>query len=83
MSGRRKNTHANAADFHGAQTLVKGFAMLRAFRVGDCYLGNNNIAIRTGFSQPTVSRLAGTMLRLGYLRYSESLGKYALSTPSL
>jgi DNA-binding IclR family transcriptional regulator len=84
MSGRRTSAAhpvvADASGADGAQTLVKGLAILRAFRAGDRYLGNSDIAARTGLTRPTVSRLAGTLVQLGYLRYSESLGKYALGT---
>jgi DNA-binding IclR family transcriptional regulator len=84
MSGRRTSASlpvvADASGADGAQTLVKGLAVLRAFRAGERYLGNSDIAERTGFTRPTVSRLAGTLVQLGYLRYSEALGKYALGT---
>jgi DNA-binding IclR family transcriptional regulator len=87
MSGRRASATlpvpAVTGEIDGAQTLVKGFAVLRAFRAGERYLGNSDIAARTGFTRPTVSRLAGTLVQLGYLRYSEPLGKYALGTPLL
>ena len=33
---------------------------------------------RTGLPKATVNRLAGTLVQLGYLRYDDSLGKYAL-----
>src|SRR5437868_10002274 len=41
-------------------------------------LGNQDFVRRTGFPKATVSRLAGTLVQLGYLRYDDSLGKYAL-----
>ena len=60
---------ADASGADGAQTLTKGLAVLRAFRAGERYLGNSDIAERTGFTRPTVSRLAGTLVRLGYLSH--------------
>jgi len=87
MSGRRSSGNvsmaADAGAIDGAQTLVKGLAVLRAFRAGERYLGNSEIAERTGLTRPTVSRLAGTLVQLGYLRYSESFGKYSLGTALL
>jgi DNA-binding IclR family transcriptional regulator len=59
-------------------TLAKGLAVLSAFRAGETYLSNRELAERTGYTKPTVSRLARTLLELGYLRYSASLGRYAL-----
>ena len=66
-----------------ALTLAKGLAVLRAFRAGETYLSNRDLAERTGFSKPTVSRLARTLLELGYLRHSPTLGRYALGTAVL
>jgi DNA-binding IclR family transcriptional regulator len=87
MSGRRSSASmpvpADVGTIEGAQTLVKGLAVLRAFRAGERYLGNSEMAERTGLTRPTVSRLAGTLVQLGYLRYSESLGKYSLGTALL
>lgn len=84
MSGRRASAEPafspSAEDGLGAQTLAKGLSLLRAFRAGDSYLGNGELAERSGLSRPTVSRLAGVLVRLGYLRYSDESGKYALGT---
>ena len=41
-------------------------------------LGNRDFAERTGLPKATVNRLAYTLTVLGYLRYDETLGKYAL-----
>lgn len=58
--------------------LARGLEVLRAFRAGDGPLGNQEIAERTGLPKPTISRLTYTLMRLGYLSYSERLGKYQL-----
>ncbi|WP_441617277.1 IclR family transcriptional regulator [Cupriavidus sp. RAF12] len=58
--------------------LARGLELLRCFRTGEAMLGNQDFVRRTGFPKATVSRLAGTLVQLGYLRYDESLGKYAL-----
>lgn len=60
--------------------LARGLEVLRAFTPHDGTLGNREIAERTGLPKPTVSRLTHTLTRLGYLTYSERLGRYALGT---
>jgi DNA-binding IclR family transcriptional regulator len=64
-------------------SLARGLEILRAFSPTDRLLGNQEIAARTGLPKPTVSRLTHTLTRLGYLTYSERLGKYQLGTPVL
>jgi DNA-binding IclR family transcriptional regulator len=63
--------------------LARGLEILRAFAPSETLLGNQEIAARTGLPKPTVSRLTHTLTRLGYLTYSERLGKYQLGTPVL
>lgn len=58
--------------------LARGFAILRCFEYGEQFLGNQDIALRTGLPKPTVSRLSFTLASLGYLSYSPALEKYAL-----
>lgn len=59
--------------------LARGFAILRAFRVGDHYLGNAELAERVGLPKATVSRLTQTLAEIGMLTYLESIGKYELA----
>lgn len=58
--------------------LARGLELLRAFRPGETLLGNRDFVERTGLPKATVNRLAYTLTTLGYLRFDESLGKYAL-----
>ena len=58
--------------------LARGLAILRCFRSGDRYLGNKEIARRTGLAKPTVSRLTYTLKRIGFLTHSKSREEYAL-----
>jgi DNA-binding IclR family transcriptional regulator len=53
-------------------------SILRCFDYGEQFLGNREIALRTGLPKPTVSRLTFTMARLGCLSYSRAREKYAL-----
>lgn len=60
--------------------LARGLELLRAFTPQEPLLGNQELAARTGLPKPTISRLTHTLTRLGYLTYSERLGKYQLGT---
>lgn len=63
--------------------LSRGLDVLRSFGPRDRWLANQEMARRTGLAKPTVSRLAYTLTRLGYLRYSERLNKYALGSAAI
>ncbi|MEC5406465.1 IclR family transcriptional regulator [Paraburkholderia sp. MPAMCS5] len=60
--------------------LARGLELLRCFAPRERYLGLSELARRTDLPKATVARLAGTLAKLGYLHYSESLGKYSLGT---
>ena len=64
-------------------SLARGMSILRAFRAEDRVLGTHAIAERTGLHKTTVSRLLGTLTKLGYLRYMPEYGKYAVSNQVL
>lgn len=66
-----------------SHTLSKGLALLSAFRPGELHLGNKEFAERTGFSRPTVSRLAKMLVELGFLRHLGPIGRYALGNAVL
>lgn len=75
-------THVNK-DRQFVIALARGLEILRCFKPDDHLLGNKDIARHTGLPKPTVSRLTYTLTRLGYLNYSEELGKYQLGTAVL
>ena len=58
---------------HEESALGRGLMILRAFDIGEPYLGNAAIAERTGLAKATVSRLTQTLLELGYLLYRADL----------
>lgn len=58
--------------------LARGLEVLRCFRPGEVFLSNADMAKRTAIPKPTISRLTYTLTKLGYLAYSDSLGKYQL-----
>lgn len=59
--------------------LARGLDILRCFNPGERYLGVSELARRTGLPKPTVSRLAGTLTKLGYLSFSGHYGQYQLA----
>jgi DNA-binding IclR family transcriptional regulator len=62
------------------EALARGLDVLRAFQPGDGFLGNQEIAKRTGLPKSSVSRITYTLTNLGYLMYSERLEKYQLGS---
>lgn len=58
--------------------LARGLDVLAAFVPEGRALGNQEIAARTGLPKPTVSRLAYTLTRLGYLVHAPEAEKYRL-----
>jgi len=63
--------------------LARGLSVLRSFRQGDRYLGNQEIAERTGLPKATVSRLTQTLTILGYLNHSKRFNQYSLGAAVL
>jgi len=63
--------------------LARGLNVLRCFRQGDRFLGNQEIAERTGLPKATVSRLTNTLTTLGYLNHSKRFNQYSLGTAVL
>ncbi|HET9627021.1 MAG TPA: IclR family transcriptional regulator [Kofleriaceae bacterium] len=63
--------------------LARGLEVLACFRSGDALLGNGELAARCRLPKSTVSRLAQTLERLGYLRYVEPVAKYRLGSATL
>lgn len=63
--------------------LARGLDILRAFRPGETYLGNRELAARTRLPRPTVSRLTYTLTELGYLIHDANFEKYRLGSAAL
>ncbi len=59
--------------------LARGVAVLRAFELDEQFLGNADLAARTGVPKATISRLTHTLTELGYLSYRDDLGKYEIA----
>jgi DNA-binding IclR family transcriptional regulator len=76
--GRARQRASDAPDPSFATTLARGLEVLAAFRPGDAGVGNAELALRTGLTRPTVSRLTNTLLQLGYVQRGRD-GRYRLS----
>lgn len=76
----RFDDEAHEKDRQFVTALARGLELLRCYGPGERYLGVTELARRTGIPKPSVSRLAGTLGKLGYLNYSESLGKFSLGS---
>lgn len=63
--------------------LSRGLDVLACFRTGDASLSNQQIAERCGLPKSTVTRIAYTLARRGYLVQSEPGGGYALGPATL
>ena len=81
--GFRKNTALaltgkGIEDRQFVRALARGLDILKTFQADDRGLSNAELAARTGFPKPTVSRLTFTLMSLGYLHLDETTGRYAL-----
>jgi len=81
--GFRKNTALaltgkGIEDRQFVRALARGLDILKTFQADDRGLSNAELAARTGFPKPTVSRLTFTLMSLGYLHMDETTGRYTL-----
>ena len=65
------------------RSLERGMEILRAFRPGSEFLGNGELAERTGLSRATVSRLSQTLVGTGFLQRDGASRTYRLGVPVL
>jgi DNA-binding IclR family transcriptional regulator len=85
----RTKAAEESADPSFATTLAHGLDVLAAFRNRGGSLSNAELALHTGLSRPTVSRLTYTLAQLGYLkrdakgRFQLGLGILAAAYPVL
>ncbi|NYT35998.1 IclR family transcriptional regulator [Allopusillimonas soli] len=81
---RRQGQYMGGTEHGGdrqfVNALARGLDILRCFQPGKSHLTNAELSRETGFPKPTVSRLTYTLCKLGYLEYSENLGKYGLAS---
>jgi DNA-binding IclR family transcriptional regulator len=65
-------------DRHFVTALARGLALLSAFRPGESTLSHQELTRRTGLPKSTLSRLAYTLIKLGYLSQEADSGHYRL-----
>ncbi|WP_434666199.1 helix-turn-helix domain-containing protein [Paraburkholderia sp. A3BS-1L] len=63
--------------------LARSLAILAAFSPNESWLGNQDLVLETGIPAPTISRMARSLVTLGYLHYSPTRRKYRLAAPVL
>jgi len=61
------------------EPLARALSVLAAFTPQDVWLGNREIALRTGLAAPTLSRFLRTLNALGYLHRSDDRRKVRLA----
>lgn len=74
---------ATEEDRYFITALSRGLDVLGCFRPGDSALSNQEISRRCGLPKSTVTRIAYTLTKRGYLTQVESGGKYALGSATL
>ena len=82
-SQARGAQRASKEDRHFVTALARGLELLACFRSGDTMLGNGELAERCGLPKSTISRLAHTLVQLGYLRHADDVAKYRLGEATL
>jgi DNA-binding IclR family transcriptional regulator len=80
---RAMSAAAPAHDRKFVIALARGLDVLRAFTPTDGFLGNQELAQRTGLPKATISRLTYTLTKLGYLMHNERLSKYMLAPAAI
>jgi len=80
INGLPREKGEQSTDRKFIEALARGLDVLRAFQPGDGFLGNQDIAQRTGLPKSSVSRFTYTLTKLGYLSYSDRLEKYQLGS---
>lgn len=63
--------------------LGRGLAVLSAFKHAEEWIGNGELAARTGLPKSTVSRVATTLVQLNFLDYSATEQRYRLGAGTL
>ena len=79
LSNGRYHGDVGGDDTQLVGSVVRALRLLNAFQSGDGPLGNAELAERTGLTKPTVSRLAYTLVRCGYLTYNPRYRVYELA----
>lgn len=75
--------HARASRRPMVTPFARALDLLGVFTSQDRWLGNRDLAARTGLPASTVTRIARSLMLLGYLHYEPAERKYRLAAPVL
>lgn len=85
--GRSVTPRFASLELHAGRAVVtplaRALALLAAFTPQDRWLGNSQLAQRTSLPPSTVTRMAQTLVRLGYLQHDDEERKYRLAAAVL
>ena len=70
--------HAAGSRVEFNRAAARALDILTVFNAGDQFLGNVEIADRTGIPKSTVSRITATLTEMGYLNHDSQIGKYEI-----
>jgi DNA-binding IclR family transcriptional regulator len=74
---------AVAARRSTVEPVSRALSLLAAFGPQDLWLGNSELALRTGLPPSTVTRQGQGLVTLGYMHYDPQHRKYRLAAPAL
>lgn len=80
LSHQSQSDEDDSKDRLFVTALARGLDILRSFSPEERALRNQDIVKRTGLPKATVFRLTHTLIKLGYLNYSEETGRLHLGT---
>ena len=76
-------TGSSGPDVPMVMPFARALSLLASFTPDDRALGTQRLATRTGLPPSTVTRIAQSLVALGYLRYVQAERKYRLAAPVL
>jgi DNA-binding IclR family transcriptional regulator len=76
-------TEARAENTEEVRVLARGLEILRAFAPRNTWMSNQQLAESVQLPKPTISRLTSNLTKMGYLEYSQELGRYRLGASVL
>lgn len=85
VAAPRRSAHEQAGSTYGTMVapFARALALLSVFTPQDRWLGNRDLAARTQLPASTVSRIAQSLVILGYLHYHADERKYRLAASVL
>lgn len=66
-----------------ASSLANGLALLHRFSAAQPSLSHGELAQRTGLSKSSITRLTGTLVELGFLRFDPEIRRYTIGSAAV